>query len=89
MKGIRKEDLLYSSVALKWAKVGGPCEQWGSQLKEAEMLDVLKCIQKLHTEKGKEFVGLGRQGWILLTVFQTKHQQKEQLLKCSNMERQM
>lgn len=60
MKGIRKEDLFYSSVALKWAKVGGPCEQWGSQLKEAEMLDVLKCIQKLHTEKGKEFVGLGR-----------------------------
>lgn len=94
MKGIspeipRGEDLPYSSLALKWATVGGPCERWGSRLKEAELLNVLKCMQKSHTEKGKELVGLGRHGWILLTVYRTKHQQKEQLLKCFNMERQM
>lgn len=83
----RWEDLPYSSLALKWALVGGPCEQWGSQLKEAELLDVLKYIQKWHT--GKEPVGLGKHGWILLTVYQTKHQQKEQLLKFCNIERQM
>lgn len=82
----RWEDFPYSSLALKWAMVGGPCEQWGSQLKEAELLDVLKCIQKSHTEKGKELVGLEKHGWILLAVYQRKHQQKEQLLKSSNME---
>lgn len=48
------------SLALKWAKVEGPCEQWGSQLKEAELLDVLKCIQKSHTEKGKRTCGFGK-----------------------------
>lgn len=63
--------LPYSSLVLRWAKVGGPCEQWGNQLKEAELLDVLKCIQKSHTEKGKELVDLERQGLILLTVYQT------------------
>lgn len=47
------EALPWSSLALEWAEVRARCQQWGSWLKEAELLDVLKCIQKLHMEKGK------------------------------------
>lgn len=47
------EALPWSSLALEWAEVGAPWEQWGSRVKEAAALDGFKCIQKLHREKEK------------------------------------
>lgn len=44
-----------------------------SGLKEDELMDIFKCIQKLSVNKRKKKVDLGRQGLILLTVYQKQH----------------
>lgn len=65
----RWEALPWSSLALEWAEVGAPWEQWGSWLKEAAPLDVFKCVQKLHMEKEKNsWVWADKDGFVKGTL---------------------
>ncbi|XP_026721833.1 uncharacterized protein LOC113489950 [Athene cunicularia] len=83
------EDPVYSSLAFKWIKFGGPCEQWEKQLVEAELQDVLENIQKF-SNKAQDAVTFGRWGWILFTAYEKQHQQKDHLLaECSRMQAQI